>query len=151
MAGMSVDPRTLGWLSRALTHEMSAVQQYLAQSVLARLWGDDALAAHLRHEAVEELGHAERLMEALIQSGVAPSAGSLPPARLGRSTEALLEADERLEIDAVRLYSQALAHAERMRDGECATLFAQILREEMEHVNQLAGMNPEANGETAHG
>ena len=57
---MSVDPRTLGWLSRALTHEMSAVQQYLAQSVLARLWGDDELASKLRSEAVEELGHAVR-------------------------------------------------------------------------------------------
>jgi hypothetical protein len=46
---MSVDPRTLGWLSRALTHEMSAVQQYLAQSVLARLWGDESIGdKHLR-------------------------------------------------------------------------------------------------------
>jgi len=81
---MSVDPRTLGWLSRALTHEMSAVQQYLAQSVLARLWGDYALSSQLRREAVEELQHAERLMERLIILGVAPSAGNLPPARLGR-------------------------------------------------------------------
>ncbi|MFN3717082.1 MAG: bacterioferritin [Thiobacillus sp.] len=134
---MSVDPRTLGWLTRALTHEMSAVQQYLAQSVLARLWGDDKLAAELRHEAVEELGHAERLMESLIKLGVAPSAGNLPPSRLGRSADALLAADHQLEIDAVRLYQQALAHAERMRDSECAQLFASILREEMEHANAL--------------
>ena len=48
---MSVDPRTLGWLSRALTHEMSAGQQYLAQSVLSRLWGDEALSSKLRSEA----------------------------------------------------------------------------------------------------
>ncbi|MCA1979477.1 MAG: ferritin [Thiobacillus sp.] len=135
---MSVDPRTLGWLARALTHEMSAVQQYLAQSVLARLWGDDRLAAELRHEAIEELGHAERLMESLIKLGVAPSAGNLPPSRLGRTADALLAADHQLEVDAVRLYQQALAHAERMRDGECAQLFASILREEMEHVNALA-------------
>jgi bacterioferritin len=135
---MSVDPRTLGWLARALTHEMSAVQQYLAQSVLARLWGDNTLAAELRHEAVEELGHAERLMESLIKLGVAPSAGNLPPSRLGRTPEALLAADHQIEVDAVRLYQQALAHAERMRDGENATLFAAILRDEMEHVNALA-------------
>lgn len=137
---MSVDPRTLGWLGRALTHEMSAVQQYLAQSVLARLWGDDKLAAELRHEAVEELGHAERLMESLIKLGVAPSAGSLPPSRLGRTPDSLLAADHQLEVDAVRLYQQALAHAERMRDGDSAQLFAGILREEMEHVNALANL-----------
>jgi bacterioferritin len=138
---MSVDPRTLGWLSRALTHEMSAVQQYLAQSVLARLWGDERLATELRHEAVEELGHAERLMEALIKLGVAPSAGNLPPSRLGRAPEALLAADHQLEIDAVRLYQQALAHAERMRDRETAQLFAEILEEERAHVDALASLN----------
>lgn len=149
---MSVDPRTLGWLTRALTHEMSAVQQYLAQSVLARLWGDERLAGHLRDEAVEELGHAERLMEALIKSGVAPSAGSLPPSRLGRTPDALLDADTQLEIDAVRLYQQALAHAQRMRDGNCATLFSEILQEEMAHVNELSGLNhPQATGDAQHG
>ncbi len=108
---MSVDPRTLGWLSRALTHEMGAVQQYLAQSVLARLWGDETLARHLHHEAIEELEHAARLMERQIMLGVAPSAGNLPPARLGRSVGDLLAADRVLEADAVRLYREALAHA----------------------------------------
>jgi bacterioferritin len=138
---MSVDPRTLGWLARALTHEMSAVQQYLAQSVLARLWGDAALADMLRREAVEELGHAERLMERLIRLGVAPAAGNLPPVRLGRNVEELLAADRVLEVEAVRLYEQALTHAERMRDGECAKLLAGILAEERAHVNELDQMN----------
>ncbi len=137
---MSVDPRTLGWLSRARTHEMSAVQQYLAQSVLARLWGHEDLAAHLRREAVEELEHAERLMERLIRLGVAPSAGNLPPARLGRDVQTLLDADHRLEVEAVRLYQEALAHATRMRDGEDAALLESILREEMAHVRELGGM-----------
>ncbi len=145
---MSVDPRTLGWLSRALTHEMSAVQQYLAQSVLARLWGNEDLAAHLRREAVEELEHAERLMERLIRLGVAPSAGNLPPARLGRDVQALLDADHRLEVDAVRLYQEALAHATRMRDAEDAALLEGILREEMAHVRELDGMLA---GEPGHG
>lgn len=143
---MSVDPRTLGWLARALTHEMSAVQQYLAQSVLARLWGDEALASKLRHEAVEELGHAERLMERLILMGVAPSAGNLPPARLGRSAGELLAADHTLEVDAVRLYQEALAHAQRMRDADSAALLADILKEEVAHVQEIDGMAGQAHG-----
>lgn len=137
---MSVDPRTLGWLSRALTHEMSAVQQYLAQSVLARLWGDEALAKHLRHEAIEELEHAERLMERLILLGVAPSAGNLPPARLGRGVPDLLAADRVLEVDAVRLYQEALTHARRMRDADSAALLESILSEELAHVQALDEM-----------
>lgn len=143
---MSVDPRTLGWLARALTHEMSAVQQYLAQSVLARLWGDDTLAKTLRHEAVEELAHAERLMEVLIRQGVAPSAGNLAPARLGRTPGALLAADHQLEVDAVRLYQQALAHATRMRDGETARLFSEILEEERAHVATLSDLSAGKHG-----
>lgn len=137
---MSVDPRTLGWLSRALTHEMRAVQQYLAQSVLARLWGDDALSKQLRREAVEEMTHAERLMERLILLGVAPSAGNLPPARLGRGVDELLSADHVLEVDAVRLYQEALAHAKRMRDTDSAALLEDILGEEMAHVRELDAM-----------
>ena len=142
---MSVDPRTLGWLSRALTHEMSAVQQYLAQSVLARLWGDEALSSKLRSEAVEELGHAERLMERLIAVGVAPSAGNLPPSRLGRSVDDMLAADRELEVEAVRLYQEAVAHARRMRDGDSATLLAEILAEEMQHVQEIDSLR-NANG-----
>lgn len=145
---MSVDPRTLGWLSRALTHEMGAVQQYLAQSVLARLWGDEALAQHLRHEAVEELEHAERLMERLILLGVAPSAGNLPPARLGRGVTDLLTADRVLEVDAVRLYQEAVAHARRMRDADSAALLEGILEEELRHVHALDGM---MTGQEEHG
>lgn len=137
---MSADPRTLGWLARALTHEMRAVQQYLAQSVLARLWGDQVLADKLRHEAAEEMEHAERLMERLIVLGVAPSAGNLPPTRLGRSVEDLLAADRVLELDAVRLYQDALAHAQRMRDPESAALLESILGEELAHVQEIDGI-----------
>lgn len=137
---MSVDPRTLGWLSRALTHEMAAVQQYLAQSVLARLWGDYALSSQLRREAVEELQHAERLMERLIVLGIAPSAGNLPPARLGRTVDEMVAADRVLEVDAVRLYEQAVTHAERMRDADSTALLKGILAEEIAHVRELDGM-----------
>ena len=137
---MSVDPRTLGWLSCALTHEMCAVQQYLAQSVLARLWGDETLSKQLRREAVEEMVHAERLMERLILLGVAPSAGNLPPARLGKNADELLSADHTLEVDAVRLYQEALAHAKRMRDTDSASLLEDILGEEIAHVQEMNAM-----------
>ena len=136
----SADPRTLGWLSRALSHEMRAVQQYLAQSVLARLWGDEVLSKNLRREAVEEMVHAERLMERLILLGVAPSAGNLPPARLGKNVEEMLDADHALEVDAVRLYEEALAHARRMRDTDNAKLLEEILGEEIVHVQEMRAM-----------
>ncbi len=146
----SSDPRTLGWLQRALTHEMRAVQQYLAQSVLARLWGDTALAAEFRREAEEELEHAERLMGQLIRLGVAPGAAALPPARLGRTKSELLVANHALESEAVRLYADALAHARRQRDEEAASLFADLLADEQRHEQeQLAMLKREAGDGTS--
>jgi len=119
---------------------MRAVQQYTAQSVLARLWGDHALAAEFRREAEEELEHAERLMERLIRLGVAPGAAALPPARLGRVQSELLAADHQLESEAVRLYEEALWHAQRQRDEESARLFEGLLQEERRHEQELAGL-----------
>ncbi len=142
----SADPRTLGWLQRALTHEMRAVQQYLAQSVLARLWGDTGLADTFRREAGEELEHAERLMAQLIRLGVAPNASALPPARLGRTPAELLAADHALEVEAVNLYVDALAHAERQRDEVTAQLFAGLLADEQRHVQDLAQLKGSENG-----
>ena len=134
---MSADPRTLGWLNRALTHELGAVQQLLAQSTLARLWGQQPLADALRRDAAAELAHAELLMERLIVLGVAPAAGPMAPARLGRDVDALLSANRQLEIDAVRLYEAALWHAQRVRDADTAALMQQLLAEESAHLDTL--------------
>ena len=138
-----LDPRTLGWLNRALNHEMSAVQQYLAQSVLARLQGNEALARQLRQECTEELEHAARLMERLILDGVAPQAGNLPPARLSREAAAMLEADRQLEQAAVALYEAAAWHAERVRDPLAAQLFRRLLEEEAAHARELERLETE--------
>ncbi|MDP3134284.1 MAG: ferritin-like domain-containing protein [Burkholderiaceae bacterium] len=140
---MRSDPRTLGWLNRALAHELGAVQQYLAQSVLARLWGETQLAEHLRREAAEELGHAEQLMERLILLGVAPSVSGVAPARLGRTVDQLLLANRHMEQHAVHLYQEALLHATRVRDGDVAALMQSILEEEKVHLADLDHMMTE--------
>lgn len=133
MPASLADPRTLGWLQRALAHELGAAQQYLAQGVLASLWGEEALAEALRREAQEELGHAQALMQRLIELGAAPAAGALAPARLGRSPAELHAANLQLENEAVQLYGQALLHAQRLRDHATAQLLDAILQAEALH------------------
>jgi bacterioferritin len=142
---MSADPRTLGWLNRALTHELTAVQQLLAQSVLVKLWGDESMSQMLHQEATEELAHAQRLMERLITLGVAPAAGGLSVARLGRNVKELLLANREIEIEAVRVYQEGLLHANRMRDTETAELMLSILNEEKQHFAHLQTMITEIN------
>ena len=137
---MNAHPQTLGWLNRALSHELSAVQQYQAQSVLAKIWGETSLASYLKQEAVGELIHAERLMERLIMLGVAPNASALAPARLGRTVDELLLANRQLELDAVHIYQEAVLHANRTRDMGFATLMNSILNEERDHLTELDRM-----------
>jgi len=130
----------MAYLNRALTHEMAAVQQYIAQSKLCGLWGMAEYCSHFRQDVIEELGHVESLMEALLKLGVTPHATQLPAVRLGRSMEEMLAIDRVLEVEAVRLYEEAAAYCTRVRDFNHHALFAQILRDEMQHLDELDKM-----------
>lgn len=139
---MAADARVLGWLTRALQHEMGAVQQYLAQSVLARLTGHEALAERLRAEALEELAHAERLMQRLIELGVAPAAGALPPSRLGRGVADFATLNRQLEQNAVVLYQDAADHARRVRDTASEALLRALAADEAQHLGAWSRGGP---------
>ena len=134
---MAMDPRLLGYLTRALSHEMAAVQQYMAQSKLCDLWGMAEYCRHFRQDVIEELGHVESLMEALLKLGVTPHATQLPAVRLGRSMEEMFAIDRVLEVEAVRLYEEAAAYCVRVRDDGHHALFAKILRDELQHLDEL--------------
>lgn len=134
---MAMDPRLHGYLTRALCHEMAAVQQYMAQSKLCDLWGMAEYCSHFRQDVIEELGHVESLMEALIKLGVTPNATQLPAVRLGRSMEEMFAIDRVLEVEAVRLYEEAAAYCGRVRDDGHHALFSKILRDELQHLDEL--------------
>jgi len=130
---MTADARTLGWLTRALQHEFAAVQQYLAQATLARMSGYPDWAERLQAEAMEELAHAQRLMQRLIELGVAPCAGALPPARLGRGVADFPALNRQLEQAAVVLYQDAADHARRVCDPATEVLMRELAQEEAQH------------------
>lgn len=135
-----MDPRLMAYLNRALTHEMAAVQQYMAQSRLCELWGMAEYCGHFRQDVIEELGHVESLMEALLKLGVTPHATQLPPVRLGRSMEEILAVDRVLEVEAVRLYEEAAAYCTRVRDSGHHALFTKIMHDELQHLGDLDRM-----------
>lgn len=137
---MAMDPRLLGYLTRALDHEMAAVQQYMAQSRLCGLWNMAEHCAHFRQDVIEELQHVESLMDALLKQGVSPHATQLPAVRLGRSLEEMIAIDRVLEVEAVRLYEEAAAYCARVRDVGHQALFARILRDELQHLEELHKM-----------
>jgi len=137
---MQPDPRLRGHLTRALSHELAAVQQYLMQAKLVGLWGMVEMSAQICKDVQEELIHAERLMERMIVLGIPSNATQLPPARTGRNVEEMWQINRLLEIEAVRLYEEGSQYCARIRDTETQLLFDEILQEEMGHLGELESL-----------
>ena len=138
-----MDPRLLGYLNRALGHEMAAVQQYMAQSRICDQWGMEKYCAHFRQDVTEELEHVQSLVDALLKLGTAPNATQLPAVRLGRNLSEMIAIDLVLEIEAIRLYAEAAEYCMRVRNFEHHALFEKIMRDELTHQEELAKMESE--------
>lgn len=136
-AGAMPNPRVLGYLGRALSHELSAVTQYLTHSGLARLWGMEEVADHFRQEALEEQEHAERLTTRMLHLGAMPNAPQLAPVRAGLSLMDLLLADRELELRAVELYREAANYCGSINDQDGRAFFAALHDEEFGHLREL--------------
>jgi bacterioferritin len=132
-----VHPRVLGYLGRALTLEYSAVQQYMTQTSLVALWGQAEAADRFRRETVEELRHAERIIERMLTLGVAPAASQLRPVRAGADLNQLLHQDLELEEDLVLLYGEAARFCTVMGDESNGSFFHDLCEEERQHGDDL--------------
>ena len=131
------DNRVLGYLGRALSLELSAVQMYTTQARLVEAWGLAEPAQKLRHEASEELEHADRIIARMLSLGVAPNASQLRPVRLGGNLQELLAHNHAFENELVRLYDDAARHCARVGDDNSRMFFEKLLEEERSHSQEL--------------
>jgi len=134
----NADQQVLGFLGRALSLEMTAVQQYATQAKLVSAWGLAEDAKKLQQESLEEMGHVERIISRMLALGVAPNASMLRPVKLGSNLRDLLIEDAVLEKDLVELYSQAAHHCARSGDHDGRKFFEGLLKEEQMHDTALA-------------
>ncbi|MEZ5543532.1 MAG: ferritin-like domain-containing protein [Pseudomonadota bacterium] len=131
------DQKVLGYLGRALSLELSAVQQYSTQARLVASWGLSDAAAGLRKEAQEELQHADRIIERMLALGAAPAGSQLRPVRLAPDLSALLLVNQQFEADVIRLYQAAASHSAGAGDHDSRIFFEELLREEQAHLAEL--------------
>ena len=113
------------------------MQQYLAQASLAEMWGLGEHGRRFRRDGVDELAHVERLIRRMLVLGITPNAGNIVPVRPGRSVEEMLLVDRELEIEAIHAYDDAARYCARTGDSETEELFANLLREEVEHLGSI--------------
>ncbi len=129
--------RAAGFLGRALSFELSAVQQYMAHAALCEAWNLTDEGRHWREEAAGETKHAERIIQRMVKLGVVPSASQLRPVKVGGSLGELIAHNVRLEQDIVSLYSDATVTCLRGGDSDNAGFFQKLLDEEQEHAREL--------------
>ena len=137
MSASRPDQRVLGYLGRALSLELSAVQQYSTQARLVAAWELSEAAASLSKEAEEELQHANRIIDRMLALGVAPNSSQLRPVRLADDLSTLLRINQQLEADIIQLYRSATHECARKGDHDNRVFFEKLLQEEQQHHAEL--------------
>jgi bacterioferritin len=134
---MKGDPKVIEYLQEVLTGELTAINQYFLHAEMMENWGYKRLAAHTRKESIEEMGHAERLIERILYLDGSPSLSTLFPLRIGQNIKAQIENDLQVEYDAVPRLNKAINAAVAAGDNGSRDLFESILKDEEEHVDHL--------------
>lgn len=137
MAYANINPKVLGYLGRALSLEMTAIQQYCTVSRLLKLRGFEQIADKFKHEMRDELEHVERIVGRMLVLGVAPNASQLRPAKVGDSLPALIASVYMLEQEIIDFYQQAVSFCIQVEDFDNRMFFEQLLHEEQKHADEL--------------
>ena len=134
---MKGDPKVIEYLNKALTNELTAINQYWLHYRVFDNWGVTRLAAYERKESIEEMEHADKLAARVLFLDALPNFQAIHNLRVGETVEEILKADMALEEDAIPLLRDAIEHCESVRDYVSRDLFAHILENEEEHVDFL--------------
>ena len=124
-------------LNQSLKHELGAVNQYWLHYRLLHNWGFTKLAAKERAESIEEMEHADKLIDRIIFLEGHPNLQEVAPLRIGQDIKECLECDLKGELDARSLYTRAREICRSNDDLVSMALFEALLRDEEEHIDFL--------------
>ena len=134
---MQGDKDVIEYLNKSLKHEMTAVNQYWLHYRLLEDWGYTKLAKKLREESIEEMGHADKLIERILMLEGHPNMQYLDPLRIGEDIKECLEADLAGEYSARSLYLEAREVCNDKKDYVSQKLFEDLLADEEGHIDWL--------------
>ena len=126
-------------LNEVLKAELTAINQYFLHSKMCENWGYQRLAALDRRESIEEMNHADILMQRILFLEGIPNMTELFPIRVGPDVKSQLENDLALELDAVPRLNAAIKTATELGDNASRELFQKILLDEEHHIDYLEG------------
>lgn len=134
---MKGDATVIEHLNRVLKNELTAINQYFLHSRIYKDWGMTKLAEHEHAESIDEMKHADILIERTLFLEGLPNMQNLGKLRIGEHVGEMLQGDLELELDAIPDLKAGIAYCEKIKDYVSRDLFDAILESEEEHIDWL--------------
>ena len=134
---MKGDQKVIEFLNGALGNELVAINQYFLHAKMYKDWGFQALYEHEYHESIDEMKHADMLVERILFLEGLPNLQDLGKLMIGENTKEMLNCDLKLEQMAVPDLRDGIEYCESVRDYVTRDLFREILASEEEHIDWL--------------
>jgi bacterioferritin len=134
---MKGDKKVIEFLNRALENELIAINQYFLHARMYKNWGFAKLNEKEYHESIDEMKHADQLIERILFLEGLPNLQNIGKILIGEHPLEMLQCDLKLENIAVPLLREAIEHCENVKDFVSREVFAHILESEEEHIDWL--------------
>ncbi len=132
---MKAKDGVIAFLNEVLKGELTAINQYFLHARMLKDWGLAGLADKEYHESIDEMKHADKLIERILFLEGLPNLQDLGRLRIGENIEEILQADLAAEMEAIPILRSAIEHCEKVQDYVSRELFQHILDDEEEHVD----------------
>ena len=134
---MQGSQKVIDALNEALKEELTAINQYFLHAEMCENWHYDKLGDYIKKQSIDEMKHAEVLIERILFLDGTPNMTELLQLTIGKNVKEQLESDLKLEIAAVAMYNRAVQVSREEGDNASRELFDRLLRDEEEHVDWL--------------
>lgn len=133
---MRGNPKVIDQLNQALRDELTAINQYFLHAEMAENWGYEKYSKNIKKQSIDEMRHAEALMERILFLDGMPAMEPLALS-IGKNVREMIESDLKLELGAVASYNEAIRISVENHDNGSRDLFVRLLKDEEGHVDWL--------------
>ncbi len=134
---MQGNQQVIEHLNAALKAELTAIVQYIVHAEMCQNWGYRRLGDYIKKQAIDEMRHAEGLIERILFLDGTPKVDVMPTPQIGATLKAQIENDLRAELDAVRQYNESVRVCTEAGDNGSRAIFEKMVQDEEQHADFL--------------